>query len=82
MWQDTVGFTAIEIIRRTLGFSQIADYLVIEDANTRGARQAEAIALAHALLAHPEQYRTVSALIAAVPGKVVPDFNAAVLAEV
>jgi 5-methylthioribose kinase len=66
VWQDTVGFTAIEIIRRTLGFSQIADYLVIQDTHTRGTLQAAAIGLARALLTQPEKYATVAALTGAV----------------
>ena len=62
VWQDTLGFAAIEIIRRTIGFSQIADFTQIADVDLRSRQQAAAIALARDLLLHPAQYPSVHAL--------------------
>ncbi|MDR7307422.1 S-methyl-5-thioribose kinase [Rhodoferax saidenbachensis] len=67
VWADTLGFTAIEIIRRTIGFSQIADFGAVADVDLRARQQAAAIALARDLLLHPARYEDVQALVSAVP---------------
>jgi 5-methylthioribose kinase len=67
VWQDTLGFAGIEIIRRTIGFSQIADFKEIADVDLRSRLQANAISLARDLLLHPQNYGDVQALIYAVP---------------
>lgn len=67
VWADTLGFIGIEIIRRTIGFSQIADFGVITDVALRTRQQAAAIALARKLLLQPTRYPDVQALVAAVP---------------
>jgi len=67
VWADTLGFAGIEIIRRTIGFSQIADFGVITDVAGRARQQAAAIALARDLLLQPAHYPNVQALVAAVP---------------
>jgi 5-methylthioribose kinase len=67
VWADTVGFAAIEIIRRTIGFSQVADFGAIADVNLRSQLQAAAIAQARDLLLQPARYRDVQALVDTVP---------------
>ena len=66
VWYDTLGFAAIEIIRRTIGFSQVADFSAIADVDKRSRRQAAAIALARYVLLNPAQYADVQSLVAAV----------------
>lgn len=68
VWTDTLGFAGIEIIRRTIGFSQVADFEVIADVDARARLQAAAIDLARDLLLRPARYADVQALANAVPG--------------
>jgi 5-methylthioribose kinase len=68
VWADSLGFAGIEIIRRTIGFSQIADFGAIVDVDLRSRQQGAAIALARDLLLQPARYPDVAALVAAVPG--------------
>lgn len=67
VWADTVGFAAIEIIRRIIGFAQVADFGSIADVDLRSQLQAAAIALARELLLQPARYPDVQALVQAVP---------------
>jgi 5-methylthioribose kinase len=67
VWADTVGFAAIEIIRRTVGFAQVADFNAIADVSLRSQLQAAAINLACELLLQPARHRDVQALVDAVP---------------
>ena len=48
-----IGYLAIKIIRRIVGYAQIADFLTIEDVERRAEAQAGALALARALLKRP-----------------------------
>ena len=68
VWADTVGFAGIEIIRRIIGFSQIADFHQIADPDQRAASQAPALALARRLLREPKAFASVDALVAALAG--------------
>ena len=67
IWADTVGFAAIEVIRRIIGFSQIADFHQIADPTRRAAVQAPALALARRLLREPAAFASIDAVIAALP---------------
>jgi 5-methylthioribose kinase len=64
---DMLGFGACKMIRRILGFAHVADFEAIQDAALRADCEAGALAMAHVLLTHPEQFRSVGDVIDAVP---------------
>jgi len=64
---DMLGFAACKMIRRILGFAHVIDFERIQEAALRGFCEADALALAHLLLTHPEQFRTVDDVLDAVP---------------
>jgi 5-methylthioribose kinase len=55
------------MIRRILGFAHVIDFDCIQDAALRGNCEASALAMAHRLLTHPEQFHSVVDVIDAVP---------------
>lgn len=65
--RDALGFLAVKIVRRIVGYAQIADFLVIEDLARRAKAQAGALALARSLLIWPERFRDIADVIAALP---------------
>lgn len=65
LFADTVQVLGIEIIRRIIGYAQIADFHVIEDVATRAEAQAGALAFARSLLIHPERYQDIASVVAA-----------------
>ncbi len=65
IFRDAVGFLALKIIRRVLGYAQIADFLVIEDPETQARAKASALALARSLLLHPNRYPDIAAIVGA-----------------
>ena len=67
LFGDMLGFGACKMIRRILGFAHVIDFDRIADPALRGRCEAAALAMAHALLTHPEQFRTVDDVIDAVP---------------
>jgi 5-methylthioribose kinase len=67
LFRDAMTFMAVKIIRRVLGFAQIADFLVIEDETKRAEAQSGALALARSVLLHPDRYSDIAALAAALP---------------
>jgi 5-methylthioribose kinase len=67
IFEDALAFLACKVIRRILGFAQIADFLTIKDLEKRSHAQAGALAFARSLLLHPERYRDVAAVVAALP---------------
>jgi 5-methylthioribose kinase len=70
LFADMLGFSACKMIRRILGFAHIIDFESIQDAALRGDCEASALAMAHMLLTHPEQFHSVDEVIDAVPGMV------------
>ncbi len=64
---DMLGFGACKMIRRILGFAHVIDFDWIQDAALRANCEASALALAHLLLTHPEQFHSVDDVIDAVP---------------
>jgi 5-methylthioribose kinase len=64
---DMLGFGACKMIRRILGFAHVIDFEGIADRDRRADCERGALALAHLVLTHPEQFRSVDALIDAVP---------------
>jgi len=67
LFADMLGFGACKMIRRILGFAHVADFECIQDAALRADCEASALAMAHTLLTHPEQFRSVDDVIGAVP---------------
>jgi 5-methylthioribose kinase len=67
LFRDAMMFMACKIIRRVLGFAQIADFLVIADETRRAEAQAGALALARSVLLSPDRYGDIAALAAALP---------------
>ena len=65
LFRDALMFMACKIIRRVLGFAQIADFLVIADERDRAEAQAGALAFARSVLLHPERYPDIAAVVAA-----------------
>ncbi|MCB8875952.1 S-methyl-5-thioribose kinase [Acidisoma silvae] len=67
LFRDALMFMACKIIRRVLGFAQIADFLVITDEAVRALPQAAALAFARSVLLYPERYGDIAAIVAALP---------------
>jgi 5-methylthioribose kinase len=67
LFADMLGFAACKMIRRILGFAHVIDFERIQEPALRGFCEADALALAHLLLTHPEQFRSVDDVIDAVP---------------
>ena len=72
LFADMIGFGACKMIRRILGFAHVIDFDRIVDADLRGRCEAGALGLAHLLLTHPEQFRSVDDVVDAVPRMVRP----------
>jgi 5-methylthioribose kinase len=72
LFADMLGFSACKMIRRILGFAHVIDFDWIRDAALRGNCEAGALAMAHLLLTHPEQFHSVADVIDAVPRVVRP----------
>jgi 5-methylthioribose kinase len=67
LFADMLGFGACKMIRRILGFAHVIDFESIQDAALRADCEAGALAMAHMLLTHPEQFHSVDDVIDAVP---------------
>lgn len=67
LFADMLGFAACKMIRRIVGFAHVIDFERIADAALRGRCEADALALAHLLLTHPGQFRSLDDVIDAVP---------------
>jgi 5-methylthioribose kinase len=67
LFADMLGYSACKMIRRILGFAHVIDFECIQDAALRGDCEASALAMAHRLLTHPQQFPNVDAVIDTVP---------------
>ena len=67
VFNDTLAYAALKIIRRIVGFAQVADFLAIGDLRRRAQAQAGALALARDLLLQPHRFPDIAALVDAVP---------------
>ena len=56
---DTIGFAAVEIIRRLIGYAHTADFDAIADPQQRGACRAGALAFAYHVLEHHAEVVTI-----------------------
>jgi 5-methylthioribose kinase len=61
--RDAVGFLGVELVRRIVGFAQVADFLSLGDG--QAIAQARALSMARALLIEGEAFREPEALVAA-----------------
>jgi len=64
---DMLGFGACKMIRRIVGFAHVIDFDHIHDAAVRARCEANALAMARALLTQPTQFRSIQEVIDAVP---------------
>jgi 5-methylthioribose kinase len=67
LFADMLGFAACKMIRRILGFAHVIDFERIADPSVRARCEAGALALARALLTHPERFQSVDDVLEAVP---------------
>lgn len=67
LFADMLGFGACKMIRRILGFAHVIDFDRIQDAVLRSDCEAGALGMAHLLLTHPTQFRSIDEVIDAVP---------------
>ncbi|MDB6084064.1 MAG: mtnK [Gammaproteobacteria bacterium] len=67
LFADMLGFGACKMIRRILGFAHVIDFERIPDATLRANCEAGALAMAHLLLTHPEQFHSVEDVMDTVP---------------
>jgi 5-methylthioribose kinase len=67
LFADMLGFGACKMIRRIVGFAHVIDFDRIQDAALRARCEADALAMARALLTHPTQFRSIQDVINAVP---------------
>jgi 5-methylthioribose kinase len=63
--RDAVGFLALKMIRRIVGFAQVADFLVIADETAQATAKARALGFARSLLLEPQAYRDPRDLVGA-----------------
>ncbi len=61
--RDAVGFLGVELVRRIVGFAQVADFLSLGDG--QALAQARALSMARTLLIEGEAFREPEALVAA-----------------
>ncbi|MEJ5174182.1 S-methyl-5-thioribose kinase, partial [Erwinia sp. MYb416] len=64
VWSDTIGYCGTELIRRTVGMSQVADIKKIEDEAMRIECVRQAIILGRSLILLADHVPDVEALIA------------------
>lgn len=67
LFADMLGFAACKMIRRIVGFAHVADFEGIRDPAVRAPCEADALAMARALLTHPAQFGCIADVIDAVP---------------
>lgn len=66
IWRDTLGFCGTELIRRTVGMSQVADIKTIEEDAMRSECVRQAVTLGRTLILAAESIDDIDALIARV----------------
>ena len=67
LFADMLGFGACKMIRRIVGFAHVIDFDRIHDADVRARCEANALAMARALLSYPGQFCSIQDVIEAVP---------------
>lgn len=64
LFEDTLGFTAAEIIRRIVGIAHIADFESISDLDIRARRESMALNLAIDILTKPIEFKSIDEVLA------------------
>ena len=67
LFADMLGFGACKMIRRIVGFAHVIDFDRIRDAAVRARCEANALAMARALLTQPTQFRSIQDVTDTVP---------------
>lgn len=67
LFADMLGFAACKMIRRILGFAHVIDFERIGDSAVRAGCERAALAMARAMLTHPQQFTTLESVLDAVP---------------
>ena len=67
LFADMLGFGACKMIRRIVGFAHVIDFDSIRDAAVRARCEANALAMARALLTRATQFRSIQDVIDTVP---------------
>lgn len=62
IWQDTVGFAGVEMLRRTLGLAHIIELDNIEDPDLRADCEKRGLLLGRHCIVNQKQFRTVAQL--------------------
>ncbi len=62
VYVDMIGFAAVKMIRRILGFAHVGDFLEIADVDRRAACESATLELARTMLKLPENFSTIAAL--------------------
>jgi 5-methylthioribose kinase len=63
LFDDMLGFAAVKMIRRILGFAHNIDFDSIADPDRRAACETATLRLARSLLIHPDRVRTIDDLL-------------------
>ncbi len=63
LFDDMLGFAAVKMIRRILGFAHNFDFDSIADPDRRAVCETATLRLARSLLLHPERVRTIDNLL-------------------
>jgi 5-methylthioribose kinase len=65
LYADMIGFAAVKMIRRILGFAHVIDFEEIRDRDKRAAIERATLQLARSMLTEPERFDTTAKLVAA-----------------
>lgn len=63
IWQDTIGFAGVKMIRRILGLAHVEDFKSIADLNRRAAAERRALLFARSMLIDRPAYSSPKVLI-------------------
>jgi 5-methylthioribose kinase len=64
VWQDTLGFAGVKMIRRIFGLAHVEDFESIRDADIRATCEARAIRLARRMVVDRNSLPSMSSLLA------------------
>jgi 5-methylthioribose kinase len=65
LYADMIGFAAVKMIRRILGFAHVIDFEEITDRDKRATIERATLQLARNMLTEPERFDTTAKLVEA-----------------